>query len=79
MVETEQQKNAQQKNVATHAHNKRTEITPYIFAVMYLMGAKLGYFHRILFFRGGGGGAILLTVKSDVVCQILWASTSWAM
>jgi hypothetical protein len=25
---------------------------------------------------GGGGGAILLTVKSDVVCQILRASTS---
>ena len=38
---------------------------------MYSMGAKLGYFHRISLFRGGGGGAIVLTVKSDVVCQIL--------
>jgi hypothetical protein len=48
--------------------------TLYIFATMYLMGAKLCYFHRISLFRGGG---ILLTVKSDVVCQILWVSTSW--
>ncbi|KIM86216.1 hypothetical protein PILCRDRAFT_319589 [Piloderma croceum F 1598] len=29
MVETEQEKNAQRKNAAAHAHNKRTKITPY--------------------------------------------------
>jgi hypothetical protein len=40
------------------------------------MGAKCDYFHRISLFRGGGGGAILLTVKSDVMCRILWVSTS---
>jgi len=48
----------------------------YIFTAIHLMGAKLYYFPRIPLFRGGGGGAILLTVKSDVMCQILWASTS---
>ena len=48
----------------------------FLFAAMPSMGAKCHYFHRISLFRGGGGGVILLTVKSDVVCRILWASTS---
>jgi len=43
----------------------------FLFAAMYSMSAKLGYFHRISLFRGGGGGAILLTKKYDVVCRTL--------
>jgi hypothetical protein len=45
---------------------------------MYSMGAKLGYLYQIYLFGGVVGGAILLTKKSDVMCRILWASTSWS-
>lgn len=45
-----------------------------VFQISTDVGAKLCYLHRISLFRGGGGNS--LTVKSDVVCQILWASTS---
>ena len=40
------------------------------------MGAKCHYFHQLSLFRGGGGGVILLTVKSNIVCQTLWVGTS---